>query len=115
LSRIVVEELGEIATITRRVSERGGKVYLDYLQNRQGQTIAAPFSVRPLPGAPVSTPLLWREVNAGLDPRAFTLRTVLPRLERRGRDPMREVLTRKPALGPALARLGERLARSSRS
>jgi bifunctional non-homologous end joining protein LigD len=109
LSRIVVEELGEIATIARRVSDRGGKVYLDYLQNRQGQTIAAPFSVRPLPGAPVSTPLRWRAVNTRLDPQRLTLRTLPARLKRGWKDPMREVLSRKPDLGPALDLLGQRL------
>ena len=53
----VLRELGDIATITRHVTKRGDKVYLDYLQNRHGQTIVAPFSVRPLPGATVSMPL----------------------------------------------------------
>ena len=48
---------GDIATITRHVTKRGDKVYLDYLQNRHGQLIVAPFSVRPLPGATVSMPL----------------------------------------------------------
>ena len=59
--------LGDIATITRQVTRRGDKVYLDYLQNRHGQTIVAPFSVRPLPGATVSMPLRWDEVNDSLD------------------------------------------------
>ena len=57
LARVVLRELGDIATITRHVTKRGDKVYLDYLQNRHGQTIVAPFSVRPLPGATVSMPL----------------------------------------------------------
>jgi bifunctional non-homologous end joining protein LigD len=115
LSRVVVEELDEVATITRRVSDRGGKVYLDYLQNRHGQTIAAPFSVRPLPGAPVSTPLRWREVNDRLEPQKLTLRTLPSRLRRGWKDPMREVLTRKPDLGPALALLARRLDRAPHS
>ena len=54
---LVLRELGDIATITRHITKRGDKVYLDYLQNRHGQTIVAPFSVRPLPGATVSMPL----------------------------------------------------------
>ena len=57
LARVVVGELPEISTIVRPVKGREGKVYLDYLQNRTGQLIVAPFSVRPLPGAPVSMPL----------------------------------------------------------
>ncbi len=69
LARCVLHELKDIATITRHVTKRGDKVYLDYLQNRHGQTIVAPFSVRPLPGATVSMPLAWDEVNEALDPK----------------------------------------------
>jgi bifunctional non-homologous end joining protein LigD len=107
LARVLVGELPEIATVTRQVSRRGGKVYVDYLQNVEGQLIVAPFSVRPLPGAPVSTPLEWREVNARLDIRKFTIRTVPKRLERMKQDPLRDVLTMSPDLGAALAALSE--------
>jgi bifunctional non-homologous end joining protein LigD len=93
--------------VTRQVSRRGGKVYVDYLQNVEGQLIVAPFSVRPLPGAPVSTPLEWREVTPKLDIRKFTIRTVPKRLERMGRDPLRAVLTATPDLAAALAALAE--------
>src|SRR5205085_12200299 len=71
-----VEAEPEIATMTGQIRAREGKVYVDWLQNVQGQTIVAPFSVRPLPGAPVSCPLRWDEVTAKLDPRAFTIATV---------------------------------------
>ena len=57
LARCVLRELNDIATITRHVTKRGDKVYLDYLQNRHGQTIVTPLSARPLPGATVSMPL----------------------------------------------------------
>jgi bifunctional non-homologous end joining protein LigD len=107
LARVLVGELPEIATVTRQVSRRGGKVYVDYLQNVEGQLIVAPFSVRPLPGAPVSTPLEWREVTAKLDIRKFTIRTVPKRLQRTGRDPLRDVLTAQPDLAAALAALAE--------
>jgi bifunctional non-homologous end joining protein LigD len=107
LARVLVGELPEIATVTRQVSRRGGKVYVDYLQNVEGQLIVAPFSVRPLPGAPVSTPLEWREVTARLDIRKFTIRTVPKRLERMKQDPLRDVLTMSPDLGAALAALSE--------
>jgi len=63
IARLMLREVGDIATITRHVTRRGEKVYLDYLQNRHGQLTAAPFSVRPLPGATVSMPLEWGEVN----------------------------------------------------
>ncbi len=107
LARVLVGELPDIATVTRQVSRRGGKVYVDYLQNIEGQLIVAPFSVRPLPGAPVSTPLEWREVTMKLDIRKFTIRTVPKRVERMKRDPLREVLTTSPDLARALAALGE--------
>jgi bifunctional non-homologous end joining protein LigD len=92
LARLVLRETSDIATITRHVTKRGTKVYLDYLQNRHGQTIVAPFSVRPLPGATVSMPLLWDEVRDGLDPRAFTIRNAVERIASLRREPVRGVL-----------------------
>ena len=109
LARVLVSGLPEIATITRAVSRRGGKVYVDYLQNVSGQLLAAPFSVRPLPGAPVSTPLEWREVTDRLDIRAFTIRTVPARMRKRKTDPVVGVLDQAPDLGRALERLAERV------
>ncbi|MFB3818875.1 MAG: DNA ligase D [Candidatus Methylomirabilales bacterium] len=114
LARIVLRTLGDIATLTRPVGRRGPKVYLDYLQNRRGQLIAAPFSVRPLPGAPVSMPLEWREVNARLDPKRFTIRTALDRLEKTPRDPLAPVLSLAPDLAQSLDRLAARLAGTER-
>ena len=106
LARVVLRELSDIATITRHVTKRGDKVYLDYLQNRHGQTIVAPFSVRPLPGATVSMPLLWDEVNSSLDPRNFTIMTALGRMDQLGTDPVSAVLESKPELSEVLNRLG---------
>jgi bifunctional non-homologous end joining protein LigD len=108
LARVVLRELKDVATITRHVTRRGVKVYLDYLQNRRGQTIVAPFSVRPLPGATVSMPLEWEEVNDSLDPRAFTIRTAIERMEQLGHDPMHLVLEEVPDLGAVLQRLSAR-------
>ena len=71
-------------------------MYLDYLQNRHGQTIVAPFSVRPLPGATVSMPLLWDEVNDSLDPKAFTIKTAIERMERLTSDPGCRCSSRSP-------------------
>lgn len=110
LARCVLRELHDIATITRHVTKRGDKVYLDYLQNRHGQTIVAPFSVRPLPGATVSMPLLWEEVNDALDPRAFTIRTAIERMERFGEDPVSPVLEAKSDLVKVLDHLGRVMA-----
>ena len=69
LARVMLRTVGDIATITRHVTRRGDKVYLDYLQNRTGQTIVSPLRVRPLPGATVSLPLLGEGVEAGSDRR----------------------------------------------
>jgi len=105
LARCVLRELNDIATITRHVTKRGDKVYLDYLQNRHGQTIVAPFSVRPLPGATVSMPLVWDDVNDSLDPKTFTIRTGLERIEKLGSDPVLPVLEMKPDLAQVLDQL----------
>ena len=105
LARVMLREVGDVATINRHVTRRGDKVYLDYLQNRYGQTIVAPFSVRPLPGATVSMPLAWDEVVDGLDPRHFTTRNALERMERLGSDPLQPVLTETPDLAATLERL----------
>src|SRR5438309_1785677 len=59
LARVIATQVPEIATVTRQVGKRGARVYLDYVQNGHGRLLVAPFSVRPLPGSPVSTPLLW--------------------------------------------------------
>jgi bifunctional non-homologous end joining protein LigD len=92
------------------VTRRGDKVYLDYLQNRHGQTIVTPLSARPLPGATVSMPLLWNEVNESLDPKAFTIRNASERMERFGKDPGLAVLELKPDLVDILDQLAGVLA-----
>jgi len=109
LARVVAQQLPEIATITRQVQRRGGKVYVDYVQNGHGRLLVAPFSVRPLPGAPVSMPLAWREVTPKLDIRKFTIKTAPARMKRLRHDPLRPVLDEKPDLVGALERLHGRL------
>src|SRR5207247_2112638 len=104
LATLGVEAEPEISTIVRPVRERAGKVYIDYLQNGHGQTIVAPFSARPLPGAPVSCPLRWSEVTARLDPTRFTIRTAPPRFETLG-DPLAPVLREGIDLAAALRRI----------
>jgi bifunctional non-homologous end joining protein LigD len=108
LARVISAELPEISTLTRQVSRRGGKVYIDYLQIGAGRLIVAPFSARPLPGAPVSMPLRWSEVNEDLVIRGFTIANALERMRKLQRDPLREVLELKPDLPAALERLGQR-------
>ena len=104
----IVRELPEIATVTRTVSARKGRVYVDFLQNGHGKTIAGAFSVRPLPGAPVSTPLEWSEVTPKLDPSRFTIRTVPERMAKRKKDPVLPVLERQSDLVAVLTRLARR-------
>jgi len=104
LATLVVQAVPRIATVARPLRARGGKVYVDWGQNGRGQTIVAPFSVRPLPGAPVSCPLRWDEVTPALDPRRFTIRTVPERFEALP-DPLAPVLMEAIDLGDALARV----------
>ena len=105
MSRVIAVELPEIATVERRVGRREGKVYLDYLQNGHGKLIAAPFCVRPKPGAPVSMPLEWGEVDEGLAIEQHTIRTAPARMAALEGDPLARVLEDEPDLVAALERL----------
>jgi bifunctional non-homologous end joining protein LigD len=109
LARVIAAELPEIATVTRQVGKRGARVYVDYVQNGQGRLLVAPFSVRPLPGAPVSMPLKWNEVTPTLDIRKFTIANAPARMKKLKEDPLRPVLELKPDLVSALERLHARL------
>jgi bifunctional non-homologous end joining protein LigD len=108
LARVVASDLPAIATVARPLGDRGGKVYVDFLQNGFGKTIAGPYSVRPRPGAPVSTPLVWSEVNGKLDPAKFTIRTV-PRRAGKRSDPFAGALGPSIDVPAVLAALEERL------
>lgn len=109
LARVIAAELPDIATVTRQVGKRGARVYLDYVQNGHGRLLVAPFSVRPLPGAPVSMPLEWSEVTPKLDIKKFTIKTAPVRMRRRKDDPLRPVLELKPDLVHALEQLHARV------
>ena len=110
LAMLVVEAMPEISTVTRAIHAREGKVYVDFGQNGQGNTIVAPFSVRPLAGAPASCPLLWDEVTPGLDPARFTIRTIPERFDAMA-DPLAGVLGEGIDMAAALARLEKEKAR----
>lgn len=84
LSLMIHDRLPNITSVVRSPAKRQRKVYLDYLQNHLGQTVAAPYCVRPRPGAPVSTPLEWSEVKHGLDPTSFNMKTIFSRLKKKG-------------------------------
>ena len=81
-----------------------GKVYFDWMQIGEGKTISAPYVVRAYPGAPVATPLAWREVTSRLRPEQFNISNVLDRFDRMG-DLFEPVLTRPQKLEPALEKL----------
>jgi bifunctional non-homologous end joining protein LigD len=78
------ELVPNFTSMERNLKKRGNMIYLDHLQNRRGQTISTVYSLRPKPGATVSTPLDWNEVKPGLTPFDFNLTTILKRLEKKG-------------------------------
>jgi bifunctional non-homologous end joining protein LigD len=85
LAARVADARPDVATLERAIDARpAGSVYLDFMQNDLGKTVAAPYSVRPRPGATVSTPLRWDELTPTLDPRRFTIATVLERFRALG-------------------------------
>ena len=92
-----------LATTEWAKSKRRG-VLIDSNQNGEGKTIASAYSVRPRPGAPVSTPLRWDEVNEDLDPAAFTMGAVLERIQKHG-DLFEGVLKTRQRIDKALAAL----------
>jgi bifunctional non-homologous end joining protein LigD len=104
LGRILVDAHPNDATMERVVAKRGARVYVDTGQTGPGRTIVAPYSVRATPGARVSTPLTWDEVAPGLDPGAFTIRTVPNRIRERG-DLMARLLQGGPAMPEVMGRL----------
>jgi bifunctional non-homologous end joining protein LigD len=80
----VASEHKDIATVERVVSRRRSRVYVDFGQNRRGQTVVPAYVVRPRPGAPVSTPIDWDELETDLDPVQFNIKTLPARLAKYG-------------------------------
>jgi len=84
VATLTVEKLPGFTTIERALKKREkDDIYIDYLQNKQGQTLCCPYSVRPKPGATVSTPLEWNEVKPGLTPQQFHIGNILRRVEKK--------------------------------
>jgi bifunctional non-homologous end joining protein LigD len=104
LAVTVHDRLPSSTSIERAVSKRKDKVYIDFLQNRRGQTIAAPYCVRPRAMATVSTPLNWKEVNHRLSPEMFTIKNIEHRLKKMG-DLWQPVLKRGISLPGVLKAL----------
>ncbi|HSR49933.1 MAG TPA: DNA ligase D [Acidobacteriota bacterium] len=111
LARVVAMENSGIATLFRSLDKRQGKVFLDTGQNGHGKLLVAPFSVRPLPLAPVSCPLRWDEVKPGLKITDFHISNMPERLKSLG-DPLSDILRLKPDFAQALNRLSQRQKRS---
>lgn len=84
LVNLIHEETADFTSVERLPAKRVGKVYLDYLQNVKGQTLASAYSVRPKPKATVSTPLTWNEVQEGFLPENFTINNIISRLKKVG-------------------------------
>ncbi|MDG3008060.1 non-homologous end-joining DNA ligase [Paludisphaera mucosa] len=88
----VAAAMPDRATTDIRKAKRGGRVYIDVMQNARGHHAVPPYVLRAIPGATASTPLDWREVKPGLNPAAFTSKAVLARLARRKTDPLAGLL-----------------------
>jgi bifunctional non-homologous end joining protein LigD len=84
VATVVAEKHPRVATVTRAVRARGQKVYVDHLQNIEGKSLACAYSARASDFAGASTPLTWKEIDEGVDPRDFTIRTLPDRLAKVG-------------------------------
>jgi bifunctional non-homologous end joining protein LigD len=114
VARVVLKRVPDSATLIREHAARKGRAYIDYMQLGYGKTIAAPFAVRPVAGAPVSTPLKWEELKPGLDPVHFNIKTVPGRMQRLKADPFLGAIDDPQRLEDALPRL-EKLVSKSRT
>lgn len=97
----VHKRLPRFTSIERMTRNRKGKLYIDYLQNRPKATLAAPYSLRPKPGATVSMPLHWEEVKKGLQMKDFTIKNAIARIQSEG-DIFKPVLGKGINLGKIL-------------
>jgi bifunctional non-homologous end joining protein LigD len=100
LSKTVGKVVPEVVSWKWEVNARKGLARLDYTQNAINKTLVAPFSSRPAPGAPVSVPIEWDELDdPDLRPDRWTTRTVFERLAEHG-DPLRPLIGRQQRLPP---------------
>jgi bifunctional non-homologous end joining protein LigD len=104
IAGVVVARLPELATIERVVRRRPKGVYVDFLQNVKGKTIASVYSPRARAGAPVSTPLNWDDLKRSFEPVRFHMKNIFRRLKRVG-DLFQPVLTDRQDIGPFLRAL----------
>jgi bifunctional non-homologous end joining protein LigD len=104
LVKLVHKVIPNYTSIERKTADRGGKMYLDFLQNRPQASVAAPYSLRPKPGAPVSMPLNWEEVKKGLKIADFHIANAPARLKEQG-DLFKPVLGKGISLSKALKKM----------
>jgi bifunctional non-homologous end joining protein LigD len=104
VGRLVVRAYPEKATMAWPIADRAGKIFIDHQMNRSGANIASVYSLRPLPGAPVSTPLDWEELDTDIEPGDFRIDNVWDRFAEG--DRFAQVLTDKQSLTPAMEALG---------
>jgi bifunctional non-homologous end joining protein LigD len=104
LVTIIQSQLPKFTSIERIVQNRQGKMYLDFLQNRPQATLAAPYSLRPKPGATVSMPLHWDEVKKGLKVKDFTIFNSVERIQQQG-DIFKAVIGKEINLKQVLKKL----------
>jgi bifunctional non-homologous end joining protein LigD len=84
VAALTAEQIPDIATVERSLEKRKGRIYVDYLQNSRGQTLSSVYSIRPVPGATVSTPISWKELTHDLNPKDFTIKTIHKRVAKLG-------------------------------
>jgi bifunctional non-homologous end joining protein LigD len=100
-AHLIHDELPGTTSIERSPAKRPNKVYIDFLQNRHGQTVACPYSVRPKPGATVSMPLTWKEVTDNLKLSDYSIFNALERVKKMS-DPWKTLTDNKADLKTAL-------------
>lgn len=108
IGRLLQVKHADIATMERRISKRGDRVYIDTGQTGRSRTIVAPYSVRAVPGATVSMPIAWDEVHLALEPHQFTMFSAVERVSKRG-DPMQGLLRARPDIADAVTRLERKI------
>lgn len=104
IAKLVHRELPETTSLERQPRNRQKKVYIDCLQNNFGQALAAPFSLRAEPGAPVSMPLEWNELKRGIRPTDYTISNALEHIKSK-KDPFKAVLQKGINLKKCLANI----------
>jgi bifunctional non-homologous end joining protein LigD len=102
---LVHQELPNLTSMERNPAKRKERVYLDFLQNKETQTAAAPYSIRPKREASVSTPLHWDEVKKGLKPTTYTIQNIYERVKAEG-DLFKPVLGKGIDLEKVIKKLG---------